>query len=1631
MKNNLIFLLTLFSLNFSHAQDLEIIDSLDGSYEDQVQEVFKFVDLNQVPNGVLYEYGFPLQSFENFGGTLRDSNKTDVNNFGLAYASIYSMAIKDLYRLPDPLSYRQIIDQDNNGIVRLVGLHQRYYQLNPLALDLNLLRENNGQLFDVAGRTQSPYQAKELFLIAPDVSYIKAESLKLYFDRNLFYNQGKNVQLLELDFGTGYSSVNFNQVIDNKNIETGLHTIKIRISYANGSSFESHFNLFFEKPILDKSTSIDPFDTPDLVQHIFAKEAYLGTKAGATVYVSYACGHTSLQKPFIWCEGFNPLVGKIDNRLDFNQAVQRLNYINIQALGNKSLSQHLLDEGYDLVVVDYDDGGDYLQRNAYMIEEVIRWVNAEKNKNGSEEKNVIIGQSMGGMISRYALRRMEVNGEDHQTGTYISFDTGHLGTNMPLGVQYAVRHIAGVRAAGIPLKKFAPIIEDAEKMNNLPSSRQMLMYHADKKYNLGSWDEDEDNKTLHDQYYDEQNRILGMPQKCEILALANGSIRSNGGQAFGSNELVVHAKANNFLLFASMVDKNPIIAGLAGPWFIFSLGTNVRVNEKIWSVPNYPTTKEAIYHGKISARIFLIPIVYTNTTIKVKDVAGVDACPGGFAGFEGAFPIKTPASFAIQVFKLNAWSFTPTVSTLNYYGSTSNHTEIYNPVVSFIGMQQLIQTNQVRDIQNYSGVSNNTFFSTIGSSLNNTAHTHFNSEIAPFMLYHLVGSNDLSETYNIPDGVVYNFGKRGLHFTSNMSVSGPRRTNSHIDHSITVHDNGVLAVNHYGGIGFDALSTTGVAIPAIGHYSIEVKNLCGDNNPIEIRVKNGGKLRLGNGLGRKGEMHFYENTKLIIEDGGLLELNADANLVFHENSVIELQTGSKVIIYDGSRLRIGHGSTMYYAQGVQIISGGSGSELAIGGTIHLAENAVFELDHSASAESGYIRFMTELSNSPINLPFTGEAGSRINLTGKGKNDPFIIVENLALFLINDTDIESVTISNAEVTFEGRNGIICNQPFYTDFCTYNSSNPFPIIRITDKNHFFHSDFTNVSILAWLNFESKAPLLINSCKFTNESFLLDPGRDELISVEGMGFIIHNTDFNCVNRYIINSQNMTMPSSLMNCNLSRNAAFPLKSPIGLLDYSNTEIWVTNCNFSKLRNAITKYSGKLSLKCSVLSENEISNNIFCSESVLNMSTDEKAGYNTIENNHGNNIQLDATNINLKNGYNFIKTPGLSLYGSLLTNCIAPSQCQLTAVKNQWNDAGTTPPASTFELYSLNSIPVTVKTFPNNKLVTCGLFDGPYKPVSPGKGSGGIVELPGFIKSEEGKSHVPIEKALDMAILRMKTVNPNGNDFEAIEILNSIFTSTGKINEFNRPLLEISRQSMKSAIENAFLEGQLTAEANQNNFEEPVQKYVHALNKMSDPGVQSNRYKEQFNLEIEKSHLYRLIGKPEKGLELLTELEKCGLKLKEQTIVNHWKKQYLIDIQAQELGTALLDTIIIIDSSQWKKPVSASKIDFYFGSIINGVNDITYVSCNSDEKSLMFSNSIVEQEHVVYPNPAENEITINWAFDSPLLLEISDLSGKVILTKEITNSETIQLEKFHSGIYLYNLRQNDLIKFSGKIIKE
>src|SRR5690606_3581937 len=157
-----------------------------------------------------------------------------------------------------------------------------------------------------------------------------------------------------------------------------------------------------------------------------------------------------------------------------------------------NLADELRTKGYDIVILNfpadkfvehsfhfplfhhainiYRDGGtDYIQRNAFILVELLKnKINPELAANGSPYQNVVIGPSMGGLITRYALKYMENQGWSHNTRLWVSFDAPHHGANIPFAMQEMLRYFKdelGNAEAG----KFV------DQQIYRPAARQMLI----------------------------------------------------------------------------------------------------------------------------------------------------------------------------------------------------------------------------------------------------------------------------------------------------------------------------------------------------------------------------------------------------------------------------------------------------------------------------------------------------------------------------------------------------------------------------------------------------------------------------------------------------------------------------------------------------------------------------------------------------------------------------------------------------------------------------------------------------------------------------------------------------------------------------------------------------------------------------------------------------------------------------------------------------------------------------------------------------------------------------------------------------------------------------------------------------
>ncbi len=225
-----------------------------------------------------------------------------------------------------------------------------------------------------------------------------------------------------------------------------------------------------------------------------------------------------LDKPIIIMDGFDP---------GDSSDIAAL-YANLDFEGT-NLADILRDEGFDFVALNFpqyttdgnaiDGGADYIQRNAMVLIELINQINAQKVGN---HELVVIGPSMGGLISRYALSYMEQNSLDHETRLYISFDSPHLGANIPVSFQYLLNFFAKDQD-----NPDAQSVVD--NVLNSPAAKEMLIDHYSGHLLAGSDFEQDPSLLLpigapnfRDAFQTELND-LGFPNQVRNVTISNGS----------------------------------------------------------------------------------------------------------------------------------------------------------------------------------------------------------------------------------------------------------------------------------------------------------------------------------------------------------------------------------------------------------------------------------------------------------------------------------------------------------------------------------------------------------------------------------------------------------------------------------------------------------------------------------------------------------------------------------------------------------------------------------------------------------------------------------------------------------------------------------------------------------------------------------------------------------------------------------------------------------------------------------------------------------------------------------------------------------------------------------------------------
>lgn len=299
----------------------------------------------------------------------------------------------------------------------------------------------------------------------------------------------------------------------------------------------------------------------------------------------------------------------------------------------------------DVIYVNWNNGVDFLERNALVLQEVIAWVNANKV---TTTPNIILGQSMGGVISRYALRDMEDDGLVHDTSLYISHDAPHQGAHVPLGALFMARHLIDqfietpLGDYEIPLANTELGLIDIGELMSAPAVEQLLINTVTPNLQVDN--------AVHNTWQTELT-TTGYPQLTRNISLSNGSHCAEP-QGINSNQdlLNISGSGSTSALTDIISLASPLIA--VAPAIVFDdlgvglLGllpgnSSLSANFNIKAYPSFGS--QEIYHGSITYQktlLWLLPITKTITDRDLDSPSNIllqEDFPGGVSPFASDF----------------------------------------------------------------------------------------------------------------------------------------------------------------------------------------------------------------------------------------------------------------------------------------------------------------------------------------------------------------------------------------------------------------------------------------------------------------------------------------------------------------------------------------------------------------------------------------------------------------------------------------------------------------------------------------------------------------------------------------------------------------------------------------------------------------------------------------------------------------------------------------------------------------------------------------------------------------------------------------------------------------------------------
>lgn len=457
----------------------------------QNRDILHFFDTNGMETSLLVQQS-PFHNLNYF-----NTNKNTTFDFYQAYKTIAQSdrkhRLKELFHLKNLAKQSYFTDE-----IPLAVLISDYETIKKEAFK-NGDVINNSQGYLIRKNKQNIFKKESIAMASALRVNHKGLATTFKLNKNSIFNTTKNQLLkIEIDFddGLGFQCVKLNESINIRYKQAGHKTLDYKLFFANGDikSVESVINIIDSSKDLNKIQSRNIIDftgtiIPDL--SLYGEATSYAGKGEYELFLSTE-EDAVLDKPIFITDGFDPednkpILGYVD--ADTGDYIVGI-YDIFKFTNTTGETQNLLDllraEGFDIVILNFpvytraeddkviDGGVDFIERNAMLLVELIDIINEQKI---GIQPNVVIGPSMGGLISQYALNYMENQSMNHDTRLWIAFDSPLEGANVPIGFQHQINFLAnGLNdfwfIGNQNVEELQPIVDGMMKSN---AARQMLV----------------------------------------------------------------------------------------------------------------------------------------------------------------------------------------------------------------------------------------------------------------------------------------------------------------------------------------------------------------------------------------------------------------------------------------------------------------------------------------------------------------------------------------------------------------------------------------------------------------------------------------------------------------------------------------------------------------------------------------------------------------------------------------------------------------------------------------------------------------------------------------------------------------------------------------------------------------------------------------------------------------------------------------------------------------------------------------------------------------------------------------------------------------------------------------------------